>query len=52
MRQNAMRARPKRRGKPKADGERAIVADNILDRDVEADQPNRPLTWPHKRETL
>jgi putative transposase len=41
MRQNAMRARPKRRGKPKDDGERSVIADNILDRDFEADRPNQ-----------
>ena len=33
MRINALRARPKRRGKPKDDGERSVIADNILDRD-------------------
>jgi len=41
MRQNAMRARPKRRGKPKDDGERSVIADNILDRDFQADRPNQ-----------
>ena len=41
MRQNAMRARPKRRGKPKDDGTRSIIADNILDRDFQADRPNQ-----------
>ena len=41
MRQNAMRARPKRRGTPKDDGQRPIIADNILDRDFEADRPNQ-----------
>jgi len=41
MRQNAMRARPKRRGKPKDDGTRSIIADNILDRNFQADRPNR-----------
>ena len=41
MRQNAMRARPKRRGKPKDEGERSIIADNLLDRDFEADRPNQ-----------
>ena len=41
MRQNAMRARPKRRGKPKDDGERSVIANNILDRDFEADRPNQ-----------
>ena len=41
MRQNAMKARPKRRGKPRDDGERSVIADNILDRDFEADRPNQ-----------
>ena len=33
MQLNAMKARPKRRGKPKDDGEKSVIADNILDRD-------------------
>ena len=41
MRLNALRARPKRRGKPKDDGDRAVIADNILDRDFQAERPNR-----------
>ena len=41
MRVNALRARPKRRGKPKDDGERLVIADNILDRDFAADRPNQ-----------
>ncbi|MEZ5887879.1 MAG: IS3 family transposase [Paracoccaceae bacterium] len=41
MRVNALRARPKRRGKPKDDGERSVIADNILDRDFQADRPNQ-----------
>jgi putative transposase len=41
MRENAMRARPKRRGKPKDDGARSIIADNVLDRNFEADRPNQ-----------
>ena len=41
MRRNAVRARPKRRGKPKDDGERSVVADNILDRNFDADRPNQ-----------
>ncbi|MDO8327917.1 MAG: IS3 family transposase [Cypionkella sp.] len=41
MRQNALKARPKRRGKPQDDGERSLIADNILDRDFEADRPNQ-----------
>ena len=43
MRHNAMRARPKRRGKPKDDGERSVIADNILDRDFDADRPTRKM---------
>lgn len=41
MRINALRARPKRRGKPKDAGERSVIADNILDRDFAADRPNQ-----------
>ncbi|TCP40869.1 putative transposase [Rhodovulum marinum] len=41
MRENAMRARPRWRGKPKDDGERSVIADNILARDFEADRPNQ-----------
>lgn len=41
MRQNALKARPKRRGKPGDDGERSVIADNILDRDFEAERPNQ-----------
>jgi putative transposase len=41
MRTNAFRARPKRRGKPKDDGERSVISDNILDRDFQADRPNQ-----------
>ena len=41
MRQNALRARPKRRGKPQDEGERSVIADNILDRDFEAERPNQ-----------
>lgn len=39
MRQNAMRGRLKRRGKPKDDGERSVIADSMLDRDCQADRP-------------
>ena len=35
MRQAAMRARPK------DDGDRSVIADNILDQDFEADRPNQ-----------
>ena len=41
MRCNAFRARPRRRGKPKDDGDRSVIADNILDRDFQADRPNQ-----------
>lgn len=41
MRQNAFKARPRRRGKPKDVGERSIIADNILDRDFRAERPNQ-----------
>jgi putative transposase len=40
MRLNAFRARP-RRGKPKDDGERPAIADNILERDFQASRPNQ-----------
>lgn len=41
MRQNVLKAPPKRRGEPRDDEKRSVVADNILDRDFEADRPNR-----------
>ena len=53
MRLNALRARPKRRGKPKDEGERSVIADiepvnatgpsepARLDRDFQADRPNQ-----------
>lgn len=41
MRENAMKARPRRRGKPRDDGTRAVIADNILERKFQADLPNR-----------
>ncbi|PWK58181.1 hypothetical protein [Roseicyclus mahoneyensis] len=41
MRINALRARPRRRGKPKDDSERSVIADTILDRDCHADRPNQ-----------
>lgn len=44
MRLNGFRVRPKRCGKPQDDGERSVIADNILDRDFAADRPNQ--TWP------
>ena len=41
MRQNAMRARPKRRGTLKDDGERSVIAVDILDRAFVAKRPNQ-----------
>jgi putative transposase len=41
MRLNGLRARPKRRGLPKVTGERAVIADNVLDRDFSAERPNQ-----------
>jgi putative transposase len=41
MRLNGLRARPKRRGLPKDNGERSIIADNVLDRDFSAERPNQ-----------
>ena len=41
MREQALRARPRRRGLPKDHGERSAIADNVLDRQFLADAPNR-----------
>jgi len=41
MRQQALKARPRRRGLPKDDGERSVIAGNVLDRQFTADAPNR-----------
>jgi putative transposase len=41
MRLQALRARPKRRGLPKDRGERSAIADNVLDRQFQADVPNQ-----------
>lgn len=41
MRLNGQRARPRRRGLPKDNGARSVIADNILDRDFQADRPNQ-----------
>lgn len=37
MRQQALRARPRRRGLPKDNGQRSAIADNVLDRQFHAD---------------
>lgn len=41
MRVQALRARPRRRGLPKDHGQRSAVADNVLDRQFQADAPNQ-----------
>ena len=41
MRTQALRARPKRRVLPKDTGQRGAIADNVLDRQFQADAPNR-----------
>lgn len=41
MREQALRARPRRRGLPRDRGERRAVADNVLDRQFRADAPNQ-----------
>ncbi len=41
MRQQALKARPRRRGLPKDDGERSVIAGNVLDRQFTADAPNK-----------
>ena len=41
MRLQALRARPRRRGLPVDRGERSVLADNLLDRQFQADAPNQ-----------
>ncbi len=41
MRENALRARPRRHGLPKDGGERPVIMPNVLDRQFEAGRPNR-----------
>ena len=41
MREQALRARPRRRGLPKDRGARSALADNVLDRQFQADDPNQ-----------
>jgi len=41
MRRQALRARPRRRGLPFDHGERSVIADNVLDRQFQADAPNQ-----------
>jgi putative transposase len=41
MRQQALKARPRRRGLPKDDGQRSMIAENVLDRQFSAEAPNQ-----------
>lgn len=41
MQAQGLRARPRRRGLPKDQGERSVIADNVLDRQFTADRPNQ-----------
>ena len=41
MREQALRARPRRRGPPQDRGQRSAIADNVLDRQFQADAPNQ-----------
>jgi putative transposase len=41
MREQALRARPRRRGLPKDRGERSAIVENVLDRQFQADAPNQ-----------
>ena len=41
MRQQALKARPRRRGLPRDSGERSVIAGNVLDRQFTAEAPNR-----------
>lgn len=41
MRKQALRARPRRRGLPQDRGQRSVIADNVLNRQFQADAPNQ-----------
>ncbi len=41
MREQALRARPRRRGLPRGRGQRSAIAQNVLDRQFQADGPNQ-----------
>jgi len=41
MRAQGLRARPRRRGLSKDNGERSVIAGNVLDRQFTADRPNQ-----------
>ena len=41
MHEQALRARPRRRGLPQDRGSRSVIADNVLDRQFQAEAPNQ-----------
>ena len=41
MRQQALKARPRRRGLPRDDGQRSVIVENVLDRQFSAEAPNQ-----------
>ena len=41
MRLHGLKARPRRRGLPKDEGQRSVIVGNVLDRQFSADAPNR-----------
>lgn len=41
MRQQVLKARPRRRGLPRDDGQRSVIAENVLDRQFSAEAPNQ-----------
>lgn len=41
MREQALRARPRRRGLPQDRNQRSPISDNVLDRQFQADVPNQ-----------
>jgi len=41
MRVHGLKTRPRRRGLPKDDGLRSVIADNLLDRQFSAEAPNQ-----------
>jgi putative transposase len=43
MRQNALKARPRRRGLPKDAGERSVIGPNVFARQFYAERPNQIL---------
>ncbi|BAB52333.1 integrase/recombinase [Mesorhizobium japonicum MAFF 303099] len=52
MRENGLRARPRRRGLPKDTGERAAVSDNLLDRAFQVHLVSTGISWPALNQTV